>query len=206
MGTVGPPGPGAEIRIADDGEILVRSAGVFAGYFRNEQATRDTVDADGWLHSGDVGALDEAGYLRITDRKKDILITAGGKNISPAWIENRLKCSPWVREAIVIGDRRRYVSALIGIELDSVGDWATRQRIAYTTYKDLSERPEVQKLIGAWVDAVNSELAPVEQVKRFTLLPKELDHEEGELTATQKVKRRAIASRFDELVESMYSQ
>lgn len=204
IGTVGIPVPGAEICIAEDGEILVRSAGVFAGYHRNDEATHETVDADGWLHSGDVGALDADGYLRITDRKKDIIITAGGKNISPSWIENRLKCSPWVREAIVIGDRRRFVTALIGIELDTVGDWATRQRLAYTTYKDLSEQSAVRKLIADWVDAVNGELAQVEQVKRFALLPKELDHEEGELTATQKVKRRAIAVRFDELVESMY--
>ncbi|MBC7897415.1 MAG: AMP-binding protein [Cytophagaceae bacterium] len=204
IGTVGIPTPGAEIRIAEDGEILVRSGGVFAGYYRNDDATRETVDAEGWLHSGDVGQLDAEGYLRITDRKKDIIITAGGKNISPSWIENRLKCSPWVREAIVIGDRRRFVTALIGIELDTVGDWATRQRIAYTTYKDLSEHAEVRRLIGTWVDEVNTELANVEQVKKFTLLPKALDHEEGELTATQKVKRRAIASRFEDLVESMY--
>jgi long-chain acyl-CoA synthetase len=151
-----------------------------------------------------VGELDEDGYLRITDRKKDLIITAGGKNISPSWIENRLKVSPYVREAIVIGDRRRYCTALIGIELDTVGDWATRRRLAFTTYKDLSEQAEVRTLIGEWVDTVNSELANVEQIKRFALLPKELDHEEGELTATQKVKRRAIASRFEDLVEGMY--
>jgi len=205
IGTVGIPTPNTEVRIAADGEILVRSPGVFAGYYRNEEATRETVDAEGWLHSGDVGEFDEAGYLRITDRKKDILITAGGKNVSPSWIENRLKCSPWVREAIVIGDRRRYISALIGIELDTVGDWAMRQGIAFTTYRDLSERPEVYRLISTWVDEVNTELAQVEQVKRFALLPKELDHEEGELTATQKVKRRAIAARFESLVESLYA-
>jgi long-chain acyl-CoA synthetase len=205
IGTVGIPVPGAEIRIADDGEILVRSPGNFAGYYRDEAATRDTLDDAGWLHTGDVGTLDDEGYLRITDRKKDILITAGGKNISPSWIENRLKCSPWVREAIVIGDRRRYITALIGIELDTVGDWATRQRIAFTTYRDLSERPEVVALVQGWVDEVNRELASVEQVKRFALLPKELDHEEGELTATQKVKRRAIASRFTDLVEALYT-
>jgi len=204
LGTVGIPTPGTEVRIAADGEILVRSLGVFAGYYRNEAATRETVDEDGWLHSGDVGEFDDHGYLRITDRKKDIIITAGGKNISPSWIENRLKCSPWVREAIVIGDRRRYVTALIGIELDTVGDWATRRRLAFTTYQDLSEQPDVHRLISAWVDEVNAELSQVEQVKRFTLLPKELDHEEGELTATQKVKRRAIATRFESLVESMY--
>jgi long-chain acyl-CoA synthetase len=183
----------------------VRSRGVFPGYYRNDDATRETLDADGWLHTGDVGELDADGYLRITDRKKDIIITAGGKNISPSWIENRLKCSPWVREAIVVGDRRKYVTALIGIELDTVGDWATRQRLAYTTYKDLSEQSAVHTLITEWVETVNAELAPVEQVKRFVLLPKELDHEEGELTATQKVKRRAITSRFEELVESMYA-
>jgi long-chain acyl-CoA synthetase len=204
IGTVGIPVSGATIRIAEDGEILVKGPGVFAGYYRNEQATRETVDADGWLHSGDVGVLDGEGYLTITDRKKDLIITAGGKNIAPSWIENMLKVSPYVREAIVIGDRRKYVSALIGIELDTVGDWATRQRIPFTTYKDLGERPEVRKLIQEWVDKVNADLAQVEQVKKFALLPKELDHEEGELTATQKVKRRAIASRFEDLVEGMY--
>lgn len=204
IGTVGVPVPGATIRIADDGEILVKGPGVFAGYYRNEQATRETVDEDGWLHSGDVGVLDAEGYLTITDRKKDLIITAGGKNIAPSWIENMLKVSPYVREAIVIGDRRKFVSALIGIELDTVGDWATRQRIPFTTYKDLSERPEVRKLIQEWVDKVNNDLAQVEQVKKFAFLPKELDHEEGELTATQKVKRRAIAARFEDLVEGMY--
>jgi long-chain acyl-CoA synthetase len=204
IGTVGIPVPGSEIRIADDGEVLVRGPGVFAGYYRNPDATRETVDEEGWLHSGDVGELDEDGYLTITDRKKDLIITAGGKNISPSWIENRLKVSPYVREAIVIGDRRRYCTALIGIELDTVGDWAMRQKIAFTTYRDLSERPEVRRLIGAWVEDINGELANVEQIKKFCLLPKELDHEEGELTATQKVKRRAIATRFEELVEGMY--
>ncbi|MDH5315076.1 MAG: AMP-binding protein, partial [Gemmatimonadota bacterium] len=185
-------------------EILVRSEGVFAGYYRNEEATRETVDADGWLHSGDVGEFDAEGYLRITDRKKDIIITAGGKNLSPSWIENKLKVSPWVREAIVIGDRRKYVTALIGIELDTVRDWATRQQIAFTTYRDLTEKSEVRRLIQDWVDEVNAELAQVEQVKQFAFLPKELDHEEGELTATQKVKRKAITTMFADLVEGMY--
>ncbi len=204
LGRVGVAVPDCEVRIAEDGEILIRSEGVCAGYYKNEAATRAAIDEDGWLHSGDVGELDEDGYLRITDRKKDIIITAGGKNIAPSWIENMLKVSPWVREAIVIGDRRPYVTALIGIELDTVGDWATRQRIAFTTYRDLSEKAEVRKLIGAWVDEVNAQLARVEQVKKFTMIPKELDHEEGELTATQKVKRRAIAEAFGDLIEAMY--
>jgi long-chain acyl-CoA synthetase len=204
IGTVGIPVPGCEVCIADDGEVLVRSKGVFAGYYRNPDATRETIDAEGWLHSGDVGVLDAEGYLTITDRKKDLIITSGGKNISPSWIENKLKVSPWVREAIVIGDRRKYLTALIGIELDTVGDWATRRRLAFTTYRDLSEQPEVRRLIADWVEEVNRDLAQVEQIKKFELLPKELDHEEGELTATQKVKRRAIASRFEDLVEGLY--
>jgi long-chain acyl-CoA synthetase len=192
------------VRIAEDGEILVRSAGVFAGYYRDEEATRATVDPDGWLHSGDVGEFDEQGYLRITDRKKDLIITSGGKNVSPSWIENKLKVSPFVREAIVIGDGLKYLTALIGIELDTVSDWATRRRIGFTTYEDLSARPEVRELIGTWVDEVNGELAQVERVKRFALIPKELDHEDGELTATQKVKRKAIAAQFTELIQGLY--
>lgn len=204
IGTVGVAVPDHEIRIAEDGEILIRGPGVFAGYYRNEEATRQAVDEDGWLHSGDVGELDADGYLRITDRKKDLIITSGGKNISPSWIENKLKCSPFVREAIVIGDRRKYCTALIGIELDTVGDWATRRRLSFTTYKDLSEQREVKELIGEWVEQVNADLAQVERIKKFVMIPKELDHEEGELTATQKVKRRAIAAQFGELIEGMY--
>ncbi len=205
IGKVGRTYDGCELRIADDGEILTRGPATFAGYFRNEAATREAIDADGWLHTGDVGTLDADGFLQITDRKKDILITAGGKNVSPSWIENALKVSPYVREAIVIGDRRKYLVALIGIEYDTVGNWATQQRIAFTTYADLSARPEVVALIERWVDEVNAQLAHVEQVKRFALLPKELDHEEGELTATQKVKRRAIAAQFQGVIEAMYA-
>ncbi|MGE0554518.1 MAG: long-chain fatty acid--CoA ligase [Gemmatimonadales bacterium] len=204
IGKVGKAVPGVELRIADDGEILVRSEGVFPGYFKNPEATRATVDDEGWLHTGDVGTLDEEGFLQITDRKKDIIITAGGKNVSPSWIENLLKVSPFVREAIVIGDRRKHLTALIGIELDTVGDWATRRRLAFTTYQDLSEKAEVVALVQGIVDQVNEQLAQVERVKKFKLLPKELDHEEGELTATQKVKRRAIATQFEPLVEEMY--
>jgi long-chain acyl-CoA synthetase len=203
LGTVGKPAPGCEVRIAEDGEILTRSDGVFLGYLKNPEATAETVDADGWLHTGDIGVLDD-GFLRITDRKKDIIITAGGKNISPSEIENKLKVSPFVREAIVIGDRRKYLTALIGIEFDTVGDWAGRQRIPYTTYEDLSGKPEVVELVSGVVDEVNVELAQVETIKRFTLLPKELDAEEGELTATQKVKRAALSEQFEGLIEAMY--
>ncbi|MEV4311384.1 AMP-binding protein [Actinocrispum sp. NPDC049592] len=201
LGTVGVASPSVEVRIAADGEILTRSAGVFQGYLN---ITSSPVDDEGWLHTGDIGTLDDDGYLRITDRKKDIIITAGGKNISPSEIENLLKVSPYIREAIVIGDRRKYVTALIGIELETVGDWATRRDLPYTTYADLSGKPEVFALIRNVVHAANRQLAQVEHVKRFCLLDKELDHEDGELTATQKVKRTAIARRFATQIEEMY--
>ena len=204
IGTVGTALSDVELRVADDGEILVRSPGVFKGYFRDEEATAETIDPEGWLHTGDVGELDADGYLTITDRKKDIIITAGGKNISPSEIENKLKVSPYVREAIVVGDRRKYLTALIGIELDTVADWAGRRGVTFTTYGDLASKEQVRELIGEWVERVNGELAQVERVKRFELLRKELDHEDGQLTATQKVKRAAISQEFAEEVEALY--
>jgi long-chain acyl-CoA synthetase len=204
LGTVGRVLPGVEVRIAADGEILTRSAGVFQGYLDDPVATAAAVDSDGWLLTGDVGVLED-GYLRITDRKKDVIITAGGKNISPSEIENLLKVSPYVREAVVIGDRRKYVTALIGIELETVGDWATRRDMPYTTYADLAGKPEVFALIRNVVQAANRDLAQVAHVKRFMLIPKELDHEDGELTATQKVKRSAIERLFATEIEAMYA-
>jgi long-chain acyl-CoA synthetase len=204
LGKVGKPAEGVELKIAEDGEILTRGAGTFLGYYKNPEATAETIDADGWLHTGDVGELDEDGFLKITDRKKDIIITAGGKNISPSEIENKLKVSPFVREAVVIGDQRKYLTALIGIELDTVSNWALQHRIGFTTYADLSSKEEVVALIGEWVNEVNKELAQVETIKRYQLLPKELDQEDGEVTATQKVKRRAIETEFAELIEEMY--
>jgi long-chain acyl-CoA synthetase len=204
LGKVGKPVPECEVRIADDGEILTRGSGTFLGYFHDEAATAEAVDADGWLHTGDVGEIDDDGFLTITDRKKDIIITAGGKNISPSEIENALKVSPYVREAVIVGDQRKYLVALIGVELDTVGAWAQHERLPFTTYADLSSKDEVVELIGGVVDEVNGSLAAVEQVKRFALLPKELEHEDGEVTATQKVKRRALESAFGERIEELY--
>ena len=204
IGTVGLPLDGVELKIAGDGEILTRSPAVFAGYYKDEAATSATVDPEGWLHTGDVGEIDEHGHLRITDRKKDVIITAGGKNVSPSEIENRLKVSPYVREAMVVGDRRKYLVALIGIEADTVADWAARRGLAFTTYGDLSRKEEVRGLVGDWVEQVNRDLAQVETVKRFALLEKELDHEDGELTATLKVKRRALEKRFERQIEALY--
>jgi long-chain acyl-CoA synthetase len=205
IGTVGTALPGVELAIADDGEILTRSPGVFLGYLKDPEATAQAVDPEGWLHTGDVGRLDEDGFLRITDRKKDIIITAGGKNVSPSEIENRLKVSPYVREAMVIGDRRKHLVALVGIERDTVADWAGRRGVAFTTYSDLSRRPEVCELVAGWVEEVNRELAQVETIKRFALIDRELDHEGGELTATQKVKRAALEREFAEVVEGLYA-
>ena len=205
IGSVGVPIPELQVRIADDGEILLRSPLVFAGYYRDEDATRAAFDPEGWLRTGDVGFVDDHGHVHITDRKKDLIITAGGKNIAPSLIENSLKASPFVKEAIVVGDRRSYLAALIGIERDAVADWATRRGIAFTTYRDLTERPEVVDLVAAQVRRVNEDLSSVEQIKRFRLIPKELEHEDGELTATQKVKRGILADRYRELVEALYT-
>ena len=203
LGSVGKALPLSEVRIAKDGEILTRSDGTFKGYFKNPDATKETI-IDGWLHTGDIGHIDEFGHLWITDRKKDIIITAGGKNLSPSEIENRIKISPYVREAMVIGDKRKYLTALIGIESDTVGDWSTRQGIPYTTYEDLSSKDEVNELVSMIITDANEDFAQVETVKYFKLIPIELDHEDGQLTATQKVKRAAITEQFTELIESMY--
>ncbi|HET7690311.1 MAG TPA: AMP-binding protein [Nocardioidaceae bacterium] len=206
LGTVGEPHEGIDFKIDEEtGEILTRHPGVFVGYWRDPEATARTIDAEGWLHTGDVGEWVDGTHIRITDRMKDIIITAGGKNIAPSEIENALKASPFIKEAIVIGDGRKYLTALIGIELDTVGDWAQRKGLAYTTYRDLSEKPEVHALVDGLVQEVNKRFASVEQLKDFRMLPKELDHEDGELTATQKVKRAAIDKMFGELVESMYA-
>ena len=204
IGTVGTSVPNVEHRIAPDGEILVRGPNVFCGYLNQPDATAATIDRDGWLHTGDIGEIDKDGYLTITGRKKDIIITAGGKNLSPEKIENALKTSPYIKEAVSIGDRRKFVAALVQIEYDNVGNWATRRGLPYTSYQDLAAKHEVIDLVAKAIDAANELLAPVEQVKAFRLLPKELNQDDGELTATQKVRRREVMAEFARLIESMY--
>ena len=205
FGTVGPPLPGTEIKIAEDGEILVRSPSVFKGYYGAPEATEETVK-DGWLYSGDVGEIDEDGYLKITDRKKDIIVTAGGKNITPQYIENKLKAGPYINDAVVIGDQRKFISSLIMIDEDNVVKYAQDNKIQFSTYKDLTQSPEIIKFIQGEVDAVNETLARVEQVKKFTILPKKLYEEDGEVTPTMKVKRKYINEAFGDLIEAMYKR
>ena len=186
FGTVGPPVAGVDVRIAKDGEILVRGPNVFAGYFKDPEATAQTL-IDGWLHSGDLGRIDERGFLHITGRKKEIIITAGGKNIAPKNIEGALKQDPMIDEAVIIGDRRKYLSALIWLDPEVAGELA-----------------DVKATAQAWVDEVNKQFAQVEHIRRFTLLVDPLSVDLGELTPTLKVKRQVIASRYAEQIEAMY--
>jgi long-chain acyl-CoA synthetase len=204
LGTVGQPAAGIECRIAGDGEILIRGPSVFCGYLGRPEATAETVDADGWLHTGDIGEVDDDGYLAITGRKKEIIITSGGKNLSPEKIENALKTSPYVKEAIAVGDQRKFISALIQIEYDNVADWATRRGIEHTSFADLATKPEVVALIDGEVRRANDLLARVEQVRKLRLLDKELHQDDGELTATQKVRRRFVTEKYSDLIESIY--
>ena len=206
LGTVGEPYPDIGFRLDEEtGEIQTKHPGVFAGYWNRPEQTAATFTEDGWLMTGDVGEWVGGSHVRIIDRIKDIIITAGGKNISPSEIENSLKTSLYVKEAMVIGDRRRFLSALIGIELDTVGDWALRRNIPYTTYRDLAEKPEVLELIQGVVNETNEKFARVESIRGFRMIPKELDHEDGELTATQKIKRSSMEEMFSELIEEIYA-
>ena len=203
IGKVGQPLPGVEVKIAEDGEILVKGPGIFKGYFKNPEATAETLK-DGWLHSGDVGELDADGFLKITDRKKDLIITAGGKNIAPQNIENQLKFSSYINDAVVIGDRKKYLVALIAIDEENVIKYAQNHKIQFGTYGSLTQAPEIKQLIQTEVDRVNKSLAQVEQVKKFAIIPKKLYEEDGEVTPTMKVKRKSINEAYKDIIEKMY--
>jgi len=192
-----------EVRLGIDGEILVRGPGMFAGYWKNEAATNEVI-RDGWFYTGDVAELTRAGHFRIIDRKKDIMVTAGGKNIAPSEIENLLKTSSFISEAILFADGRKFPSALIEIDFDTVSDWARQHGIIYASFTSLAWHPRVVDMISREIDNVNAQLARVEQVKKFRIIPKELDPEEGDTTPTRKVKRRHMYELFKELVEDMY--
>jgi long-chain acyl-CoA synthetase len=201
FGTVGPALPGFELKIAEDGEILIRSPTVFAGYLKDEQATRAIVDEDGWLHSGDVGRLDEDGFLTITDRKKDIIVTAGGKNVSPQNLEVALKRTKLVSHAVVVGDRRPYLVALLTLDEAEAERWAAEhEKTAQEAVTDDRLLAELQRTI----DEVNGELAPFEQIKRFAVLPRDLSLDHEELTPTMKVRRRVIEEHFAAEIDQLY--
>ncbi len=202
-GTVGPPIDGVELRISDEGEILVKSPGVFRGYHKDPETTSLTL-REGWLYSGDMGELDERGNLKITGRIKDIIITAGGKNITPQYIEGKLVFSPYINDAVVIGDKKKFLSALIVLDEDNTVKYAQDNKIQFSTYKDLAQNPEIVKLIQAEVDGANRELSRVEQIKKFRILPSKLYEEEGDVTPTMKVKRMFINKKFGDIIEEMY--
>ena len=205
-GTVGIADPGVEMKIADDGEVLLRGGNLMRGYYKDPEKTAETIDQDGWLHTGDVGEIDSDGYLRIVDRKKELIITAGGKNISPANLEALLKQHPLIGQAAVIGDRRPYVSALIVLDPEVAPVWARKAGIQFTSMADLSRDPAVMAEVQKAVDDTNRHVSQVESVKRFTILPADWTPETDELTPTLKLKRRVISQKFADAIEDMYTR
>src|SRR2546423_1003842 len=201
--TVGKPIPGTEVRIAEDGEILSRSRAVFIGYYKNPQATDEAL-AQGWLHSGDAGHFSEEGHLVVIDRLKDVLRLADGTHFSPQFIENRLKFSPYVKEAVVVGKGRPYLTALICIDRETVGKWAEARKLSYTTYTDLSAKREVYDLVQREIDSVNATLPAAARIRKFVLLYKELDADDEELTRTRKVRRAFVEERYQTIIAALY--
>jgi long-chain acyl-CoA synthetase len=204
--TVGPPVPGMEVKIGDDGEVLFRSPNIMKGYFKDPAATAETIDADGWLHSGDIGEIDEDGFLTITDRKKDLIITAGGKNVAPQRIEKTLSTSRYISQVVACGDRRKFIVALITLDAENIRKWGDEHGIGATEIADLSRDSKVRELIEAEVAERNRELASFESVKKFRILPRELTIDSGDLTPTMKVRRKIVYDKFGELIEEMYRE
>ena len=205
-GSIGKAVPGGEVRIAVDGEIQYRGRNVFKGYWNKPDKTEETISSDGWLRTGDIGRIDNQGYLYITGRAKDIIITAGGKNITPAEIENRLKFSPYISDAVIIGDKRKYLTALIMIDQENVEKYAQDRRVPFNNFKSLCAAQEVRDLIGGVVEETNREFARVEQIKDFRLIDVLLTPEDEELTATMKLKRSFVESKHKKLLDEMYGQ
>ncbi|MDU8925786.1 AMP-binding protein [Alisedimentitalea sp. MJ-SS2] len=205
MGSVGPAVDGSEIRIAEDGEIQYRAGNVFKGYWGNPEKTDETITEDGWLRTGDVGYVDNKGFLTITGRLKDVIITAGGKNITPAEIENRLKFSPYISDAVIIGDKRKYLTCLVMIDQENVEKFAQDNRVPFSDFASLCATAEVRDLIGGVIDDVNQDFARVEQIKKFRLIDQLLTAEDDELTATMKLKRGFVEEKHKALIDDMYA-
>jgi long-chain acyl-CoA synthetase len=205
-GSIGPAASYNDVRLdPQTGEILVRGPNVFMGYLNQPEKTAETIDKDGWLHTGDVGTVDEEGFFRITDRMKDIIITAGGKNITPSELENELKFSPYVTDAVVIGDQRPYLTVIIMIDQENVEKYAQDNDVPFSNYASLTRAPEVQALIQAEIDRVNKKFARVEQIKKFFLLDTQLSAEDEELTPTMKLKRKLVQQKYADQIDAMYS-
>jgi len=203
FGTIGKPLPGCEVKIADDGEILVKGPNVFQGYYKNEEATRETI-VDGWLHTGDIGEVDEDGFLKITGRKKDIIITAGGKNITPANLEAEIKQHPLVSQCVVVGDRRPYLVALVTLDPEELVKFAQEHGLPEDP-EQLASNPEIRAAVQKHVDKINEKFARVEQVKKIEILPRDLSQEGGELTPTMKVKRAVVAEKYEPEIDRLYA-
>jgi long-chain acyl-CoA synthetase len=203
IGTIGKPFPGCEVRIAEDGEILVKGPNVFQGYYKNEEATRETI-VDGWLHTGDVGEIDSDGFIKITGRKKDIIITAGGKNITPANLEAEIKQHPLVSQCVVVGDRRPYLVALVTLDPEEIVAYAREHDLAEDP-EELAKNPAIKKVVEDHVEAINKKFARVEQVKKVAILPRDLSQDGGELTPTLKVKRAVVAQKHEGEIETLYA-
>ncbi len=205
LGSVGIARPGTEVRLSPEGEILLRGPHVFLGYYRKPEKTADTV-VDGWLHTGDVGTIDADGFVHITDRMKDIIITAGGKNVTPSEIENQLKFSPYISDAVVIGDRRKFLSCLVMIDHETVAQFAQERNVPFSNFASLCRAPEVQDLIRDEIERVNRQLARVETVKQFRLIEQLLTPEDEELTPTMKLRRTFVNVKYKDLIDSMYER
>ena len=203
--TAGRPCPGIEIKIADKGEVLVRSANVFRGYLKNEEATREVIDREGWFHTGDAGFIDPRGHLVIIDRAKDVGALVDGTPFAPQFVENKLKFSPYIREAVAFGDQKPFVTAMIAIDMNTVGNWAERRSIAYTSYMDLSQKPEVRELIREEIRKGNETMPEAAKVRRFLLLTKDLEADDAEMTRTRKVRRRYVAEKYASIIDAFYS-
>jgi long-chain acyl-CoA synthetase len=203
--SAGRPVPGVEVKIADRGEVLVRGCSVFKGYLKNEDATREVLDPEGWFHTGDAGFMDPRGHLVIIDRAKDVGALADGTPFAPQFIENKLKFSPFIREAVAFGNERPFVAAMVAIDLGTVGNWAERRGLAYTSYNDLSQKTEVRELIADEIRKGNQTLPEATKIRRFLLLTKDLEADDAEMTRTRKVRRRFVAEKYAAVIDAFYS-
>jgi long-chain acyl-CoA synthetase len=205
IGTVGQPLPGVEIKIAEDGEILIRGGNVFEGYYKNEKASKEVLEEDGWFHSGDIGQLDDEGFLSITGRKKEIIVTAGGKNVAPAVLEERIKANRLVSQAMVVGDNRAFVAAVVTLEPEELAAFAKEQGLSGTTAAQLRDEPAVQAEVQRAIDHANAAVSKAESIRKFTILERDFTLEDDELTPSLKVRRKNVADHFAGDIEGLYS-